>query len=231
MSFHHLPWSYSAVVPKYENPNIQERSQASLGLVSEVIDGLNMRGAQLEPYPSPCSDVSVTFKPGIQTRLLPNSWQFNIISSSSSLPTISYAKNSVNKFWWGLDVLNLRRRLLSLIKKQDARRKKVMSWQLVFMFGARLSINAAPRTETLSKLNYKTLHHHSLSHNICTICIKNNFLETILAKTWTRILKTIRNCAKKSRNLRVDGWSRLYFEHFELFTNTYMRIDDWYCSP
>ena len=97
--------------------------------------------------------------------------------------------------------------------------------------GARLSINAAPRTETLSKLNYKTLHHHSLSHNIRTICIKNNVLETILAKTWTRILKTIRNCAKKSRNLRVDGWSRLYFEHFELFTNTYMRIDNWYCSP
>ena len=97
--------------------------------------------------------------------------------------------------------------------------------------GARLSINAAPRTETLSKLNYKTLHHHRLSHNICTICIKNNFLETILAKTWTRILKTIRNCAKKSRNLRVDGWSWLYFEHFELFTITYMRIDNWYCSP
>ena len=62
-----------------------------------------------------------------------NSWQFNIISSSSSLPTISYAKNSVNKFWWGLDVLNLRTRVFSLIKKQDARRKKVMSWQLVFM--------------------------------------------------------------------------------------------------
>ena len=166
-----------------------------------------MRGAQLEPHPSPCSDVSVTFKPGIQTRLLPNSWQFNIISSSSSPLTISYAKNSVNKFWWGLDVLNLRRRVFSLIKRQDTRRKKVMSWQLVFMFGARLSIKAGSRTETLSKLNYKTVHHHSLSHNICTICIKNNFLETILAKTWTRVLKTIRNCAEKSRNLGVDGFT------------------------
>ena len=57
----------------YENPNIQERSQASLGLVSEVIDGLNMRGAQLETSPSLCSDVSVTFKPGIQTRIVDNS--------------------------------------------------------------------------------------------------------------------------------------------------------------
>ena len=107
-----------------------------------------------------------------------------------------------------------------------------MSWQLVFMFGARLSINArGARTETLSKLNYKTLHHHTLSHNICTICIKNNLFETNLAKTWTQDLKTIGNCAKKSRNLRVDGWSRLFFEHFELLTSTYMRIDDWYCSP
>ena len=148
-------------MPKYENPNIQERSQASLGLVSEVIDGLNMRGAQLEPYPSPCSDVSVTFKPGIQTRLLPNSWQFNIISSSSSLPTISYAKNRVNKFWWGLDVLNLRTRVFSLIKKQDARRKKVMSLQLVFMFGARLSINAAPERK----------HWASLITKHCTITV------------------------------------------------------------
>ena len=57
----------------YENQNIQERSQASLGLVSEVIDGLNMRGAQLEASPSLCSDVSVTFKPGIQTRIVDNS--------------------------------------------------------------------------------------------------------------------------------------------------------------
>ena len=84
-SFHSIIYLDLTTLPWwYENQNIQERSQASLGLVSEVIDGLNMRGAQLEPYPSPCSDVSVTFKPGIQTRLLPNSWQFNFISSSSS---------------------------------------------------------------------------------------------------------------------------------------------------
>ena len=99
--------------------------------------------------------------------------------------------------------------------------------------GARLSIKAGgPRTETLSKLNYKTLHHHYLSHNICTICIKNNLFETNLAKTWTQDLKTIGNCATKSRNLQVNGWLWLFLEHFELFTaHTYMRIDDWYCSP
>ena len=71
-SFHFII-SVDLTVQWYENQNIQERSQASLGLVSEVIDGLNMRGAQLEASPSLCSDVSVTFKPGIQTRIVDNS--------------------------------------------------------------------------------------------------------------------------------------------------------------
>ena len=71
-SFHFII-SVDLTVQWYENQNIQERSQASLGLVSEVIDGLNMRGAQLETSPSLCSDVSVTFKPGIQTRIVDNS--------------------------------------------------------------------------------------------------------------------------------------------------------------
>ena len=71
-SFHNII-SVDLTVQWYENQNIQERSQASLGLVSEVIDGLNMRGAQLETSPSLCSDVSVTFKPGIQTRIVDNS--------------------------------------------------------------------------------------------------------------------------------------------------------------
>ena len=72
-SFHSIIYLDLTTLQWYENQNIQERSQASLGLVSEVIDGLNMRGAQLEPSPSLCSDVSVTFKPGIQTRIVDNS--------------------------------------------------------------------------------------------------------------------------------------------------------------